>query len=248
VGAETLRLGLDAARHPCGLCCAEGADGTTGRCVAVRSLGLRSVAGDPAGVVKPRRLRLSRARAWGLRAPTPMGIVLAKGAKALFCCMCPPTIDGVIVSGKICFHEAAPPPHVGATTRRRRSARHAVARSHAMLRMLLPYSSLYRGTAANTPLRRAVRHPRRVLTGGTRAFRLYMFIEDRSRLPVRHGHVGRARRVHGMVYSLGSPEVRDRQTLVIIPTYNERDNSGPLVRAVLAVAPALHMSKDGHRA
>ena len=34
-------------------------------------------------------------------------------------------------------------------------------------------------------------------------------------------------------------QVRDMQTLVIIPTYNERDNIGPLVRAVLAVDPAL---------
>jgi len=57
VGAGTLRLGLDAARHPCCVCCAEGADGTTGRSVAIRSLGLRSLAGDPAGGVKPRRLR-----------------------------------------------------------------------------------------------------------------------------------------------------------------------------------------------
>jgi len=56
VGAGTLRLGLDAARHPCCICCAEGADGTTGRSVAIRSLGLRSLAGDPAGGVKPRRL------------------------------------------------------------------------------------------------------------------------------------------------------------------------------------------------
>jgi len=71
VGAGTLRLGLDAARYPCCVCCAEGADGTTGRGATVRSLRLRSLAGDPAGGVKPQRLRLSRARAWGLRAPTP---------------------------------------------------------------------------------------------------------------------------------------------------------------------------------
>jgi len=76
VGAGTLRLGLDAARHPCCICYAEGADGTTGRSVAIRSLGLRSLAGDPAGGVKPRRLRWRGVGPWGLRAPTPTRIKL----------------------------------------------------------------------------------------------------------------------------------------------------------------------------
>ena len=81
VGAGTLRLGLDAARYPCCVCCAEGADGTTGRCATVRSLRLRSLAGDPAGVVKPRRLRLWGTRAWELRAPTPRVLRSAGGVE-----------------------------------------------------------------------------------------------------------------------------------------------------------------------
>ena len=47
-----------------------------------------------------------------------------------------------------------------------------------------------------------------------------------------------------MVYSLGSPKVRDRQTFVIIPTYNERDNTGRLVQGVV---PAFDIPKDGRR-
>jgi len=81
VMARTLRLGLDAARHPCRARYAEGADGTTRRCAAVRSLGLRSLAGDPARVVKPRRLRLWGARARGLRAPTPRVLRSAGGGR-----------------------------------------------------------------------------------------------------------------------------------------------------------------------
>src|SRR5579875_1076783 len=77
--AHTLRLGLDAAWHPCCVCYAEGADGTTRRYTAVRSRGLRRLAGDPAGGVKPRRLRLAGASPWGLRAPTPCGLGSAGG-------------------------------------------------------------------------------------------------------------------------------------------------------------------------
>ena len=81
VRATALRLGLDGRRHPCCACCAEGADGR--RCAAARSLGLRSLAGDPAGAVKPRRLRLwERTRAWGLRAPTPRGLRSGEAAVA----------------------------------------------------------------------------------------------------------------------------------------------------------------------
>src|SRR5207248_4319446 len=73
VRATALRLGPDGPRHPCCACSAEGADG--GCAETVRSLGLRSLAGDPAGAVKPRRLRLlARKRPWGLRAPTPRGL------------------------------------------------------------------------------------------------------------------------------------------------------------------------------
>jgi hypothetical protein len=164
----------------------------------------------------------------------------AQGAKALFSCVCPPTSEGVIIPVRRAF-EAVPPPHVGATTLRRRSAMHTGARSAPRFGCR---RRVHLCTAADTALLRVVRHPHRVLTGGKRAFRLYTFRDDRSRLPVRHGHAGRARHVHGMVYSLGSPKVRDRQTLVIIPTYNERDNTGPLAWAVV---PALGMPKDGRR-
>src|SRR5438094_6841610 len=80
VRATALRRGLDGRRHPCCAYCAEGADG--GRCAAVRSLRLRSLAGAPAGAVKPRRLRLlGCGRQWGLRAPTPRG--LRSGERAM---------------------------------------------------------------------------------------------------------------------------------------------------------------------
>lgn len=78
--ARPLRLGLDAAWHPCCARCAEGADGARGRgAAAVRSLGLRSLAGTPARGVKPQRLRSLGADQWGLRAPTPRGLRSAGG-------------------------------------------------------------------------------------------------------------------------------------------------------------------------
>ncbi len=50
-----------------------------------------------------------------------------------------------------------------------------------------------------------------------------------------------------MVYNSGNPEVRDMQTLVISPPYNARGAIGPLTKAVLVVAPARGLPKDGHR-
>ncbi len=55
------------------------------------------------------------------------------------------------------------------------------------------------------------------------------------------------RDARGMVYSLGSPEVRDMQTFVIIPTYNERDTIGPAARVVLAIDPAPDKLTGGRR-
>lgn len=50
-----------------------------------------------------------------------------------------------------------------------------------------------------------------------------------------------------MVYSLDNSEVRDMQTLVISPPYNARGAIGPLVQAVLVVAPARGLPKAGRR-